>query len=80
MTKSLLWKLLGINILIIGFVIIIVWLSVNYLAAGYFMTLMEKYNISPTSSHQMFVSRFIGTSFGPVWPRSCWPACSVSCS
>ena len=55
-TKSLLWKLLGINILIIGFVIIIVWLAVNYLAAGYFMTLMEKYNISPTSSHQMFVS------------------------
>jgi two-component system sensor histidine kinase BaeS len=55
-TRSLLWKLLGINILIIGFVIIIVWLAVNYLAAGYFMTLMEKYNISPTSSHQMFVS------------------------
>jgi two-component system sensor histidine kinase BaeS len=55
-TKSLLWKLLGINILVIVFVIIIVWLSVNYLAAGYFMTLMEKYNISPTSSHQMFVS------------------------
>jgi signal transduction histidine kinase len=54
--KSLLWKLLGINILIIGFVIIIVWLAVDYLAAGYFMTLMEKYNISPTSSHQMFVS------------------------
>jgi two-component system sensor histidine kinase BaeS len=53
--KSLLWKLLGINILIIGFVIIIVWLAVDYLAAGYFMTLMEKYNISPTSSHQMFV-------------------------
>ncbi len=56
MTKSLLWKLLGINILIIGLVILIVWLSVNYLAAGYFMTLMEKYNISPTSSHHMFVS------------------------
>ncbi len=56
MTKSVLWKLLGINILLIGFVIIIVWLAVDYLAAGYFMTLMEKYNISPTSSHQMFVS------------------------
>jgi signal transduction histidine kinase len=55
-TKSLLLKLLGINILIIGFVIIIVWLAVDTLAAGYFVTLMEKYNISPTSSHQMFVS------------------------
>jgi two-component system sensor histidine kinase BaeS len=53
--KSLLWKLLGINILIIGFVIVIVWLAINTLAASYFMTLMEKYNISPTSSHQMFV-------------------------
>ena len=56
MKNRLLWKLLGINIIVIGFVIIIVWLAVDYLAAGYFMTLMEKYNISPTSSHQMFVS------------------------
>ena len=56
MSNRLLWKLLGINILVIGFVIIMVWLAVDYLAAGYFMTLMEKYNISPTSSHQMFVS------------------------
>lgn len=56
MTRSLLWRLLGINILVIVFVIIIVWLAINYLAAGYFVTLMEKYNISPTSSHQMFVS------------------------
>ena len=56
MTRSLLWKLLGINILVIVFVILIVWLAINYLAAGYFVTLMEKYNISPTSSHEMFVS------------------------
>ncbi len=55
MTKSLLWKLLGINIITIGFVIIIVWLAVDYLAADYFVALMEKYNISPTSSHQMFI-------------------------
>jgi two-component system sensor histidine kinase BaeS len=56
MKKSLLWKLLGINVLIIGFVIVIVWIAIDYLAASYFMTLMEKYNISPNSSHQMFVS------------------------
>jgi signal transduction histidine kinase len=54
--NRLLWKLLGINFLVIAFVIIMVWLAVDYLAAGYFMTLMEKYNISPTSSHQMFLS------------------------
>ena len=56
MKKTLLWKLLGINIIVIVFVIIVVWLSVDYLAAGYFVTLMEKYNISPDSSHQMFVT------------------------
>jgi signal transduction histidine kinase len=56
LTQSLLGKLLGINILIIGFVILIVWVAIDYLAAGYFMTLMEKYKISPTSSHEMFVS------------------------
>ena len=56
MKKTLLWKLLGINIIVIIFVIIVVWLSVDYLAAGYFVTLMEKYNISPDSSHHMFVS------------------------
>jgi signal transduction histidine kinase len=55
-TRSLLWKLLGINILVIVFVILIVWLAINYLAAHYFVTLMEKYNISPTSSHEMFVN------------------------
>jgi len=54
-TKSLLWKLLGVHILVIVFVILVVWLAINYLAAGYFVTLMEKYHISPTSSHQMFV-------------------------
>jgi signal transduction histidine kinase len=56
MTRTLLWKLLGINILVIGSVILIVWIAIDTLAAGYFMALMEKYNISPTSSHQMFVS------------------------
>lgn len=70
MRRSLLWKLVGVNILIIGFVIIIVWLAIDYLAAGYFVTLMEKYNISPTSSHHMFVSSvhryLIWASFGAI--------------
>ncbi len=56
MTRTLLWKLLGINFLVIGSVIVIVWMAIDYLAADYFMTLMEKYNISPTSSQQMFLS------------------------
>jgi signal transduction histidine kinase len=53
--RSLLWKLLGVNLLVIVFVISVVWLAVNYLAAGYFMVLMEKYHISPTESHRMFI-------------------------
>ncbi|MCG6974148.1 MAG: HAMP domain-containing protein [Desulfobacterales bacterium] len=55
-TGHLIWKLLGINILVIGFVIVIVWLSVDYLAANYFMVLMEKYNIPTGPIHDMFVS------------------------
>ena len=55
MKQSLLWKLLGVNVLVIAFVIGIVWLSINYLAAGYFMVLMEKYRIDPLASHRMFI-------------------------
>jgi two-component system, OmpR family, sensor histidine kinase BaeS len=55
MRTSLLWKLVGINISIIGFVIIIVWLAVDYLAADYFVTLMKQYNISPVTSNKMFL-------------------------
>jgi len=53
--RSLLWKLLAVNLLVIVFVLGVVWLAVNHLAAGYFMVLMEKYHISPTESHQMFI-------------------------
>ncbi|MFC1857910.1 ATP-binding protein [Thermodesulfobacteriota bacterium] len=55
MTTRLLWKLLLINILVILFVILMVWISVDYLAADYFVKLMEKYHISPEPAHEMFV-------------------------
>jgi two-component system sensor histidine kinase BaeS len=55
MRNSLLWKLLAINFPVIGSVILVVWLAIDFLAADYFSVLMEKYHISPTSSHQMFV-------------------------
>ena len=55
MKKRLLWKLLGVNMLVVAFVIVVVWLAIDYLAADYFVVLMKKYNISPTSSHAMFV-------------------------
>ncbi len=55
MKSRLLWKLLGVNVLVIGVVILIVWLAIDYLASNYFMTLMKDYNISPTDVHQMFL-------------------------
>lgn len=55
MKSRLLWKLLGINVLVIGVVILIVWLAIDYLASNYFMTLMKDYNISPTDIHRMFL-------------------------
>ena len=55
MKKKLIWKLFGLNLLTIAIVVVIVWTAVDYLASGYFVVLMEKYHISPTESHQMFV-------------------------
>lgn len=54
MKKRIIWKLLGIHILIIGFVIIIVWLAIDYLAADYLAKLMEKYHVSPIETSKMF--------------------------
>lgn len=53
--SRLLWKLLGVNVLIIGVVILVVWLAIDYLASNYFMALMKQYRISPTAVHRMFL-------------------------
>jgi two-component system, OmpR family, sensor histidine kinase BaeS len=55
MNRHLILKLLAIHLVVIAFVMLAVWLSINTLAAGYFVTLMEKYNISPEPAHRMFV-------------------------
>jgi len=55
MKSTLLWKLLAINAAMIGVVFLVVWLAVDFLAADYFSVLMERYNISPAESHQMFL-------------------------
>ena len=56
MRNKLLWKLLAVNLPIVAIVITLIWLSVDYLAANYFMVLMDEYHISPTESHEMFLS------------------------
>lgn len=56
MIKSyLIVKLLAVNLLVAGFAVAVVWLAIDTLAAGYFVTLMEKYHISPEPAHAMFV-------------------------
>jgi signal transduction histidine kinase len=55
MRNRLLWKLLAINLPVIGIVILVVWVAVDVLAADYFMELMKRYNIEPSDTHEMFV-------------------------
>ncbi|MDH3703984.1 MAG: HAMP domain-containing protein [Alphaproteobacteria bacterium] len=55
MKNKLIWKLFAINIPVIGVVILVVWVAVDFLAADYFTVLMERYKISPADTHQMFV-------------------------
>ncbi len=57
MKHRLLWKLLLINIVpVILVIILVIWLAIDHLAAGYFMELMDQYAISPTEIHSMFLS------------------------
>ncbi len=53
--SRLIWKLLLVHVVVIGCVMVIMWWSIDTLAAGYFVTLMERYHISPGPAHAMFV-------------------------
>ncbi len=55
MRRYLILKLLAITLVVLVFVVAVVWLAIDTLAAGYFVTLMEKYHISPKPAHAMFV-------------------------
>ena len=54
-TRYLIVKLLAVNLVVVGFAVVVVWVAIDTLAAGYFVTLMEKYHISPEPAHAMFV-------------------------
>jgi len=56
MNRRLIFKLLAIHLVVIAFTMAAMWLVIDTLAAGYFVTLMEKYHISPEPAHEMFVS------------------------
>lgn len=53
--RTLLVKLLAVNLPILVAAMAVVWLAIDYLAADYFSALMEQYNISPSDTHEMFV-------------------------
>jgi len=55
-TGRLIFKLLAVHLAVIAFTMAVMWLVIDTLAAGYFVTLMEKYHISPGPAHEMFVS------------------------
>lgn len=55
MKRHLILKLLAIHLAVITFAMVVMWMAIDTLAAGYFATLMEKYNISPKPAHAMFV-------------------------
>jgi signal transduction histidine kinase len=55
MNQRLIYKLLMIHLVVIAFTMAVMWLVIDTLAAGYFVTLMEKYHISPEPAHRMFV-------------------------
>jgi two-component system sensor histidine kinase BaeS len=53
--RYLIIKLIAVNLIVVGFAVVVVWLAIDTLAASYFVTLMEKYHISPEPAHAMFV-------------------------
>ena len=53
--QRLIFKLLAIHLVVIAFTMAVMWIVIDTLAAGYFVTLMEKYHISPEPAHEMFV-------------------------
>ena len=55
MNRRLIIKLLVIHLVVIVFTMAFMWLVIDTLAANYFVTLMEKYHISPEPAHEMFV-------------------------
>jgi two-component system sensor histidine kinase BaeS len=52
----LLYRLLIVPVLAILGVLVLVWLAVDYLAADYFMTLMQEYNVDAAETNEMFLA------------------------
>ena len=66
----LLWKLMGIHLVVITAVIGLIWIAIERIAGNYFMQLMKEFHIDPVTPHKMFLhattSTLIWTSIGAV--------------
>lgn len=56
MRIRLVWKLLAVHVVVVVGVIAAIWLSIDLLAADYFMTLMKKFNIDADEVNEMFLA------------------------
>ncbi len=66
MRLKLVWKLVIINLVTILIVVLVIDAALRGLAAAYFMTLVEQYNIAPDKAHRMFlaaVERYLFAGF-----------------
>lgn len=55
MKPHILFKLLTINVPAVALAIVVLWLVLDTLAAGYFSVLMKEYGINPVDAHRMFI-------------------------
>lgn len=66
----LLWKLMGIHVLVITAVIGLIWVAIERIAGDYFMQVMKEYNIDPVMPHEIFLqatrSTLVWTSVGAL--------------
>lgn len=56
MRIPLIWKLLTLNAAVVALVLVAVWLSIEWHAADYFMTLMKKFDVDAPEVNAMFLS------------------------
>ena len=74
---TLLWKLLGIHLIVVGVISSIIYATIKYHAADYFQQLMEHYKIEPVDAHTMFLD-IVYVSLGWAFIASLLTAAFIS--
>jgi signal transduction histidine kinase len=55
MRHSLFWRLLAVNLAVVGVVVSVTWVTLEHFAAVYFHRLMDEFHIAPDDAHRMFL-------------------------